>query len=83
MLLIRVATWNTRGLSGSAASSQKPRESKLKYLERIAEKSKFLCLQETHGRIEHHMNIDVLMDRTTWMTFGTLNMRKFCKGVIT
>ena len=68
---LRICTWSTRGFLGSAASSQRPRENKLKCLKRIAEKSDILCLQETHGRTEHLVNIDIVLDRATWMKFGT------------
>ena len=60
---LRICSWNTRGLLGSAASSQRPRE-KLRYHSRIAEKSDILCLQETHVRIEHLANIDIVLDCT-------------------
>ena len=56
---------------GSAASNQRPRENKLRYHKRIAEKSDIVCLQETHGRIEHLLNIDTVLDRALWLKFGT------------
>ena len=67
-----ICTWNTCSLLlVSAASSQRPRENKLKYLKRIAEKSDILCLQETHGRIERFVNFDMVLDRATWMKIST------------
>ena len=60
-----MCTWNTRGLLGSAASSQRPREKKLMYLNRNAEKSDTVNLKETHGGFEHHSNIDTVLD---WIT---------------
>ena len=42
---LRICTWTTRGLLGSATSSQRPRESKLEYLKRIAEKSASYALK--------------------------------------
>ena len=63
---LRFCTWNPRGLLGSAASSHRTGEN-LKYLQTIAEKSDFLCVQETHGRIEHHANIDIVLDRAIWI----------------
>ena len=50
---VRICTWNTRGLLGWAATSQRSRENNLRYLKRIVETFDILCLQETHGRIEH------------------------------
>ena len=41
----------------SAASSQRPRENTMKYRKRIAEKSDILCHQETHGKIEHLVDV--------------------------
>ena len=70
---LRICTWNTRGLLGSAASSQRPRENKLKYLKRIGNRSDIVCLQETHGRYEHLLCIDTVLDRTAWEIFGTFN----------
>ena len=64
---LRICTWNTRGSLGSAASSQRPREKKLMYLKRIAEKSDIVYLKETHGGFEHHSNIDIVLD---WITSG-------------
>ena len=80
LLSERICTWNTRGLWGSAASSQRPRENKLKYLKRIAEKSDIVCLQETHDRIEHLANILIDSDRATWMKFGTLTPGNVISG---
>ena len=57
---------NTGGLLCSAASSQRPRGNKLKYLKRIAEKSDTVCLQEIHGTFEYFLNIDTVSDRITW-----------------
>ena len=68
---LRICTWSTRGLQGSAASSPRPREKKLKYLKRIAEKSDGLCLQETHGGIEHFLNVEIALERAVWEIFGT------------
>ena len=35
-------------------------------------KSLTICaFKKTHGRIEHLMNINVVLDRATWMKFGT------------
>ena len=48
---LRFCTWNTRRFVGDA-SSQRPRENKLKYLKRMADKSDVVCLQETHGMVE-------------------------------
>ena len=30
-----------------------------------------VCLQETHGRIEHLLNIDTVLDRAIWAEFST------------
>ena len=45
-----ICTWNALRLLGSAASSQRARLNKPRYLKRIAERSDIVCLQETHGR---------------------------------
>ena len=68
---LRISTWNTRGLLGSATQSHRPRERKLRHLQKNVEKSDILCLQETHGAIEHLANIDVFLDRALWMKCGT------------
>ena len=65
---LRICTWNPCGSLGSAASSQRTREI-LKYFQTIAAKSDFLCLQETHGRIEHLANIVIVLDRAIWIKF--------------
>ena len=43
----RCASWNSRGLLGSTASSQTSREQKHRYLERLIDKNDVVCLQET------------------------------------
>ena len=67
---LRICTWNARGLLGSAASGQKPRENKLKHLKKISKNSHLQSLEGTHGRIEHLMNNDAVPDRCTWMKVG-------------
>ena len=68
---LRICTWNNRGLLGSAASSPRPPKNELKYLTRNAERSDIVCLQETHGRYEHLLYIDTVLDRIAWEIFGT------------
>ena len=46
---LRCITWNTRGLVGSAFSSQKNRE--LKYFRKLINNN-IICLQEVHGKDE-------------------------------
>ena len=52
----------------------------LKYHRRIDEKSDILCLQETHGRIEHLVNADIAVDRAVWMKFGTFTLGNVNSG---
>ena len=47
---LRCASWNTRGLLGSTASSQVSSEQKQKHLQRLTEKNDIVCLQEAHGK---------------------------------
>ena len=49
------------------------RGKKLRYLRRIAEKSDNFCLQETHGRIEHLANIDIVLHRAIGLNFATFS----------
>ena len=64
----RCATWNTRGLLGSTASSQTFWEQK-HHLKRLAEKSDVVCLQETHGKDEFLQAQTVL--HSQFRMFGT------------
>ena len=62
-------TWNARGLLGSAASNQRPREDKLKYLKENGRTIRYPFFSRRHGRIEHLMNIAVVLDRNAWLIF--------------
>ena len=39
-----------------------------------------LCFQETHGRIEHLANVDIVLGRATWMKFGTFTPENVNSG---
>ena len=58
-----------RGLVGSVLSRQRNRELKLKYLKRLLDNNKIICLQEVHGKDEFLQAIQVLAPR--FRLFGT------------
>ena len=66
---LRCASWNTRGLLGSTASSHTSRDQKNHYLKRLADKNDVVCLQETHGKDEFLPALQVL--HSHFRMFGT------------
>ena len=62
-------SWNTRGLLGSRASSQRSRERKHAYLTRLARNNDVICLQKTHKKDEFLQAVQVLVPQ--FSLFGT------------
>ena len=58
---LRCVTWNTRGLIGSPASSQRSREQKHNYFSRLTKNNGIICTQEIHGKDEFLQAIQVLV----------------------
>ena len=66
---LRCASWNTRGLLGSTASSQVSSEQKQKHLQRLTEKNDIVCLHEAHGKDVFLQALQV--QHTQFRMFGT------------
>ena len=69
---LRCVSWNSRGLLGSAASSQRSREQKHIYLRRPARNNDIICLQETHGKDEFLQAVQI--SHTQFRLFGTFTL---------
>ena len=66
---LRCASWKSRELLGSTASSQTSREQKHRYLKRLIDKNDVVCVQETHGKDGFLQALQVL--QTQFRMFGT------------
>ena len=67
---LHICAWNTRARVGSTVTCYKRREKRCTHLRGKTNSCDILCLQETHGRIEHLSYFEVILEHAVWEKFG-------------